>query len=238
VSAFYLVGSIALDAFDPRFSDIDFVAVASRKPAPGDLERLKKLHRALARRYPRWKMEGCYLQPGDLGCFEGDVEPFPALHDGRLGLSNRFELNGVTWWVLKQRGLALFGPPPQSLPIQVDWERLIARMRENLNTYWAGWTRWTRQPRRMVLLLSDWGIQWTVLGVLRQFYTFRENDITSKTAAGEYALACLPARWQPLVREAINLRQGDPARSYRSRLGRAIDARRFLKYIIRECKNL
>lgn len=87
----------------------------------------------------------------------------------------------------------------------------------------------------LALLLSDWGIQWAVLGVLRPFYTFRENDITSKEAAGQYALACLPVRWRPLVCEAISLREGSPALSYRSRLSRAIDARRFLKYIIREC---
>jgi hypothetical protein len=49
-----------------------------------------------------------------------------------------------------------------------------------MNTYWA---RFTTDPRYIAWLLADYGIQWTVLGVLRQFYTFREHAITSKVGA-------------------------------------------------------
>ncbi|MCL4559491.1 MAG: DUF4111 domain-containing protein [Chloroflexi bacterium] len=229
ITAFYIVGSIALDEFNPQFSDIDFVAILSRKVTPGDLECMRNIHRAIEQQYPRWKMEGCYLQPGDLGHFEVEVEPFPSYHDGVLRLSRHFELNSITWWILKNNGIAFVGPEPSELPFSVDWNVLITRMRENLNSYWASWTK---RPVRIILLLSDWGIQWAVLGVLRQFYTFRENQITTKKRAGEYALSCAPAHWRRLIQETINLRDGSRQSLYRSRVIRAIDAVRFLRYVI------
>jgi len=86
-------------------------------------------------------------------------------------------------------GIAIFGSEPHTLPVVVDWDRLILSMRENLNSYWVGWTK---RPDCLGALMLDQGIQWAVLGVLRQFFTFRENRITTKGKAGEYALECLP----------------------------------------------
>ena len=85
------------------------------------------------------------------------------------------------------------------------------------------------------VMLADWGIQWTVLGVLRQFYSFRENSITTKVKAGEYALTCVPTRWHSLIQEAIDIREGKKGSAYRSRIVRMIEAVRFLKFIIQTC---
>lgn len=92
----------------------------------------------------------------------------------------------------------------------MDWGDLLARMHHNLNTYWV---RFTSHPRRMTWLLDDYGVQWAVLGVLRQFYTFRERAIISKTAAGMYGLAHTPQQWHQLIQEAINIRMGLTPRS-------------------------
>jgi hypothetical protein len=74
-----------------------------------------------------------------------------------------------------------------------------------------------------------------VLGVLRQFYTFRERAITSKTGAGMYGLVHTPAQWHRLIHEAINIRAGSSASGYRFRIVRAITARAFLQLIIAAC---
>ena len=89
----------------------------------------------------------------------------------------------------------------------------------------------------LLVLLSDWGIQWTVLGVLRQFYTFRESAITTKLKAGEYALAHLPLDWRRLIQEALRIRRGGKPSFYRCRLSRALEARKFLLYIIQTCNS-
>ena len=141
-------------------------------------------------------------------------------------------LNSVTWWELKNHGIPIVGPEPRNLAFTVDWDALIAEMMANLNSYWRSWTR---HPRRIVILYSDWGVQWAVLGVLRQFYTFRENSITTKIRAGQYARGCLPQQWHPLIQEAIHIRQGKTDSFYRFRFGRMIQTIRFLDYIIEAC---
>lgn len=228
----YLHGSLALGAFDPRFSDIDFISITSRRCSDADIDSLRAIHDTLRQRYPQAQLEGSYLQWDDLGRFEDTIPPRPHIHDGILHASGHFDLNGVTWWVLKQRGIALVGPPPEYLDIQVDWVDLIAKMHHNMNTYWASYIT---NPRRMAWLLTDYGIQWAVLGVLRQFYTFRERAITSKTGAGVYALQHTPQQWHRLVQEAIDIRAGIAGSSYRSPIVRAIAAFTFLQLIITAC---
>lgn len=221
----YLHGSLALDAFEPDLSDIDFIAVASRRCTASNLARLHAIHETLQRAYPRWQLEGAYLCWGDLGQLEDTIPPHPHIHDGVLHPSGYHDINHVTWWVLSRRGITVVGPPPDQLDIRVDWDDLVRTMHHNMHTYWASFTN---QPQRMAWLLSDYGIQWTVLGVLRQLYTFRERDITSKTGAGLYALDHLPTRWRRLIREALRIRVGKHVSLYRSRLARAIEAHSFL----------
>jgi hypothetical protein len=87
----------------------------------------------------------------------------------------------------------------------------------------------------MAWLLNDYGIQWAVLGVLRQFYTFRERAITSKVGAGMYGLLHTPQQWHRLIQEAIDFREGRARSTYRSKIVRAISARAFLQLIITAC---
>jgi hypothetical protein len=234
VRAFYLVGSLALDAFNPRLSDIDFVAVLSRPSLPDDLAKLLEIHRGVERHFPKWKMEGDYLPAAAIGCLDDEVGPFLNYHDGKLAWRQRLGLSSVTWWILKEKGIAVFGPLSQELALTVDMERLLQGQRENLNSYWASWTS---RPVRLAGLLTDWGVQWTILGVLRQFYTLRERQIVSKTEAGKYAMACLPQRWEPIIAEAIALRETPPRSHYPSRILRAVETHGFLKYIIQVCNH-
>jgi hypothetical protein len=176
-------------------------------------------------------MSGSYLQAADLGRCNHKVEA-NSCYEGRLRLQGQFDWNWVDGWTLKNHGIAIIGPEPQSLPVTIDWDRLIKRMRENLNSYWAGWTR---RPDYLGGMLLDRGIQWAVLGVLRQFYSFRENTITTKTKAGEYALTCVPSRWHRLIQEAIDIRAGKKAAAYQLRIVRMMEAVSFIKFIIQTC---
>jgi Domain of unknown function (DUF4111)/Nucleotidyltransferase domain len=232
LSGFYILGSIALGEFNEDYSDIDFLTVLNGRIPPMDIEKLRNIHQNIEKAFPRWELSGSYIQTGDLGKQDNNIEPHPHYHDGILHVDVRNEPNLVTWWELKNQGIPVIGIEPQSLPFQVDWEVLLTKMRENLNSYW---TSWTRRPGRMIMLYSDWGIQWAITGVLRQFYTFRENTITTKVKAAEYALDCLPARWHPLIQEAINIRKNNKRSAYGSKMFRAWEAIRFLKFIIQTC---
>ncbi len=228
----YLHGSLALDAFSLGLSDIDFIAVVSRRCTISDMTSLQAVHQQLAQRYPDVPLAGSYLQSHDLGQDEATMLPHPYVHNGIFQPSGYHDINAVTWWLLQQRGIAVIGPPVAHFNIRVDWDDLLVKMHHNLNTYWAGFTT---NPRRMRWLLADDGIQWAVLGVLRQFYTFREHDITSKIEAGEYGLQHVPAPWQRLIQEAINIRQQVQPSLFRSRVVRAVLTRAFLQLIITAC---
>jgi hypothetical protein len=229
IGGFYIVGSIALDGFNERFSDVDFVAVLNRNMAQGEIEKLSTIHQLVEKHFPKWKLSGCYLRNDNLGRLENEIKPHPYYHDGKFHKEGYFEINSITWWILKNHGIAIIGKEAADLPFTVDWDLLIARMKENLNSYWLGWTN---RMDGFLVMLSDWGIQWTILGVLRQYYTLRENSITTKTRAAEYALTCLPGRWHPLIQEAIDIRAGKKGSHYRSSLIRMMDAVKFLKYVI------
>src|SRR5262249_45630361 len=129
VNAFYLVGSIALDGFNERWSDIDFLAVTEQRPAMRQIKALLHIHTLVRRRHRRWRMSGSYLQDGDLGRFENEIPPHPYYHDCFLHCHGHFELNSVTWWILKNRGIAVVGREPNDLCFKVDWPHLIATMR-------------------------------------------------------------------------------------------------------------
>ncbi|RPI95566.1 MAG: DUF4111 domain-containing protein [Chloroflexi bacterium] len=225
LDSFYVLGSIALDEFSPHFSDVDFVAVISHPSHGDETWALEEIHREVERKYPRWKLSGMYLLETQLG----RADDFLIYHDGFL-TPHPSEPDPVTWWILKNHGIALLGSDPRDLPITVDANVLVTWTQENMNTYWKSWTR---RPGRLILLLSDWGILWAVLGVARQFYTIREKRIISKRRAGDYALSVIPERWHRVIDEAIRIRTRSGEPLYRSRLVRMFDTVNFMKYIIR-----
>ena len=232
INAFYLVGSIALGEFNERFSDIDFVTVLNRSATATEIEQLREIHQTIEINHLGWKMSGSYIQVDELGKLDDQIGPHPQFHDGVLRSNAQNGLNTVTWWELKHHGIAVLGTEPQNLSFKVDWNVLITKMKENMNSYWMSWTK---NPRRVIIMYTDWGIQWAVLGVLRQFYTFGENSITTKLKAAEYAIKTLPGCWHQVIQEAINIREGQKKSTYRSKFIRTIEAVNFLKYIIKIC---
>jgi hypothetical protein len=231
VTGCYLEGSLALGGFNSRLSDIDYVTILAGPATPDEVHKLRTAHQAIEASKPQWKLSGVYVQASDLGHHDDALQPHFNYHDGRLVEQRRFTLSAITWWILKNHGIALFGPPPEQLGFEVDMAYLLAGQRENMNTYWASYI--TRLDGRLALL-TDWGVEWTVLGVLRQYYTLREHSLVSKVQAGHYALTCLPERWHPILREAIALRVEPKKSTYRSRIQRYREARGVLKYIIKE----
>lgn len=231
IRGFYLHGSIALGAFDPRVSDVDFVAILSRRATGADFDHLRAIHNAVAQASPQPQLEGIYVQPDDLGKSADDVTPYPYHHDKRVDVGH-FELNPVTWWLLKHQAITVRGVPAAALSFEINHDALINYVHDNLNTYWR---QWISKPRYISSLMTDAAVEWTVLGVLRLYYTMQTGAITSKIGAGEYALKQLPEKWQPIVLEAIRIREDKPGSLYQSAWLRAVDAFRFLRYVIQKC---
>jgi hypothetical protein len=233
VAAFYVHGSIALDAFDEGISDIDFIAVLSRAANHQEIGALEQVHHILSDEFPHSLLEGSYLQWHHLGHPAQEISPYPCYQDGRFHPSAQHDINPVTWWMLKNCAVVIFGLAPAMLDFKADWSDVRAYMLLNLDTYWAAFTK---RPARLAYLLSDEGVQWVVLGICRLLYGLQEGTMISKRLAGEYALLRVPPRWHALIHEALDLRAGIKAPYYKSRLVRASTSVAFLKYVIAYCQ--
>ncbi len=115
--------------------------------------------------------------------------------------------------------------------ICVDWQTLIEAMYNNLNHYWQDWAS---NPDKYQVLIFDNAIEWVVLGILRQYYSFKESSITSKIGAGEYSLKHLAKEWHRLIKDALHIRQKQSS-IYHDKLLRQELAKEFLQFIIAEC---
>lgn len=233
VEGMYLHGSIVIDAYIEGQSDIDFVAVTSRKLTDEDAAILKDIHLSLAETCKKPQLDGIYVQASNL-----EAEGY-FYNEGTFGKG--VHNIPVTWWLLKNKGGTILGPAASELPINITTDDLTTYVRKNMNEYWA--TRVSAMEKRIEELI-DYPVQqvekemeWTVLGLLRQFYTLREQDIISKLAAGEYGLSELEPKWHDLIQEAVNIRKGNPERNFTSNVERVNATIQFAKELIGSCIN-
>lgn len=211
VSAFFVVGSAALGAFQPGHSDVDFVAVAAQLPHPGQLPLLTQAHRR-AQRAAGHSLDGCMVTKEALrGQYAGPILRF---HDGRVEPGEGWRTVSVDAHVLREYGVPLRGHSPAQLMPPTDWDALCVAMVDNLNTYWRRWRQasGTWNSTKGVGLLWNKQVEWGVLGVSRIAYSLREHAIIGKTGAGQYMLGIAPSRWHAILREALRPRLDGPAR--------------------------
>jgi predicted nucleotidyltransferase len=241
LEGWYLYGSVALDDYSIEKSDIDFIAVTSKRLEATDIALIRSIHEHVERQYALPNLSGIYITWDDLGKLEHEIEPYPYYQDGHMHEAGYFELNLVTWFELKKYGIAIVGPLTSELPFQVDEQLLISSLLTNLNTYWKGWIRKSHRlssPFVNGKFFRRMDLEWGVLGICRLFYTFRERDITTKAAAGHYALDHVPGQWHRIIEEAILVRRGVSFSLYRSKLKRKQEALAFMVYIRNECNKM
>jgi hypothetical protein len=204
----YIHGSAALGAFEQDKSDIDFVAVTKRLPNHEEAERLVRVHKELASMHRVPELDGCYLVWIDIGRLSG--EPRYIYNGGELAEGMPF--NPVLWRIIKDHGIRIRGPEIAGLSISIREGDLAGYMIENSQSYWR---------KRMEAMKADFDqlmglpaeriyveLEWSILGLLRQYYTIRENRIISKKGAGEYGLIHIPNKWHRVVELALLVRKG------------------------------
>lgn len=244
VEAVYLYGSAALGAYIEGSSDIDFIAVVNRPPSAGDIAEIGKAHEALEHTAPGVDIMGTYMRRVQLGQPFDPASPCPTYFNKQLHTDGTgADVNPVTWFILKHHGIQVYGQP-HPLALDVPADALAAYVIANMNDYWAGWIdRLSEQSRRFEAESSglpvpetlreqlDKAVEWSVLGMLRQWFTIRENGVTSKVGAGLYGLERLPEFWHPLIREAIAVKGLLPERHYESQPERLRDLVQLLEWI-------
>ncbi len=204
----YLTGSLPLGDYCPNKSDIDFIVLCEALPGRSVAAQLKRIHRSIARKYPRALLSGSYLAADSIRTSSPEAIQALTWHEGALR-RQVLPMAQVSLFELKSNAITLFGPEAATLPASVSADDLISFLHDNINTYWTGWIAQHASPlRRQVLLwLLPRLTEWAVLGVARQWCTLHMKKIISKTAAGRYCLDRVPEKFRPVIMQAIETRQ-------------------------------
>lgn len=239
IEGLYLVGSTALDDFQPGVSDVDFIAVTS---APIDIEAelaLSSVHARVGADPDLPALQGPYVTFDDLRASPARAAEGPFHHDGSLE-TGRQGRSPVEWVTLARHGICLRGPQPSALDIATDLDELADWTLNNLDRYWAVWANRSRgaTPTAMAML-TDWGVAWGVLGVSRLHYTLATGEITSKTGAGYHAREAFGFRWTKIVNEALRCRAHPPGppESMEAAMERRAEATDFMDFAIEAARS-
>ncbi|WP_036688087.1 nucleotidyltransferase domain-containing protein [Paucisalibacillus globulus] len=242
----YLHGSIAIGAYENYSSDIDLLVVMNRRLVEEDSEALALIHSMLAQRNKKPELDGVYLYWKDLRKInlqtkEGNGKYY-FYNNGELHYGEYFNFNPVTWWTLKHNGIKVINSNTVDFQFDVSAQSLVTYVHENMNSYWINYIKQVKMNKESILKLPsekiDEVIEWSVLGLLRQFYSIKEEKVISKLNAGSYGISHLPRKWNNIIQEAINIRSGTGVRITNSERKRLENAVQFSHYLIDHCNSL
>jgi hypothetical protein len=216
ICGFYLVGSVALGAFVEGRSDVDFVAVVDDDLSPSEVGRLRRVQArsgietavaALRRGHSplTGTCNGIFVTRRSLSLPVSEITPIAShvgfeFHVGKAGS----DVSPVGWKVLQERGVALRGPEPSSLPLDPQPALLTSWNLGNLDSYWRPWaTAVRRAPGTRFFVQPRWTTAWGMLGAPRLHCTIATGAVVSKEAAGAYALDLFAPRWHGLIGDAL-----------------------------------
>lgn len=236
----YLHGSIALNAYINGSSDIDFIAIVNVHLTEEEVKILSNIHRDLKSKYKKTGMDGCYLLWEDIGKKQTEIKKCLYVNEGKIGWSNHV-INPITWWILRDKGISIIGPKITSFNFDVDESVLADYVLNNMNTYWQNRMNTIARFKRIMLLLPnklvDQEVQWSITGMLRQYYTLKEHEIISKVDASKNAMNYMPERWHNIINEALSIREGLDIRYCNSKKQRINDTIQCMNYILNYCNN-
>ena len=198
----YLYGSLMTGDFDRESSDIDLLAATSSDVSDAEAGDLREMHRDFAHDYGEWddRIDVEYLSVTALRTFRSRSsrmaiitpgEPFHVIEAGKDWLMN--------WYVVRERGVALFGPPASAIIDPITQEEYVEAVRQHAE------------------VLSDWvahgmraqqrkGQAYAILTMCRALYTTKNGEPTSKKQAALWAQGELP-QWATLIQNALAWRQ-------------------------------
>ena len=196
----YLYGSLISGDFEIAVSDIDLVVVLTTALDARQFRLLERMHARVVSDYPEWhdRLELAYISRRALKTFRAETstigiispgEPFHLIQAGDDWL--------ISWYDLRLNGMALHGPPIESLidPIPLsDW---LDAVREHIFAY-----RKTERDAADITFLS-----YMVLTVARGVYTLAQGQTASKVKAAAWAQKNYP-RWSELITSALQWRLG------------------------------
>lgn len=205
----YLVGSLASGDFDAD-SDIDFLVITRSELADAQVAALQDVQRAIFTRecYPARHLEGSYLSLHDLrDATTVGQKPLVYFDNGSTTVERSTHDN--QWhvrWILRERGITLFGPPPDTLLPPIPVPALLGEVKGTLPVLLREYEKSLDEP--LGFFNSRFGWSFTVLTACRMLHTLATATVQSKKAGAEWSKQHLDAKWSALIDEAWAEREG------------------------------
>lgn len=194
----YLQGSFAVGDFDEH-SDVDWIVAAEEELSDEQVTALQALHGRIFDLDCRWAqhLEGSYFPKDVLRDCSQRGRSLWYLDNGKQSLIESDHCNTiVVRWVVREHGIALAGPSPETL---VDPIPVGALRQEILETM----TDWGQQILAEPDRINNWFYQtFAVLSYCRMLHDLHTGRIGSKRAGAEWAKATLDPSWAGLIDRA------------------------------------
>lgn len=228
IEGLHLRGGLGFGEWVPGRSDIDFVAVLTRRPSTADVASIQAAHEAVRTDQPTVDFDGMHLLTADLRADPELCPDVPCVLHGWFEPAAPYDLSPVAWHELAHHGVTVHGAPVAD--IWTDDAALRDFTRGNLDTYWRDQAEsLAKFPAEAA---SDASCEWVVLGVARLHHLLVTGAQTTKTRAGEWGLAFYDPSWHPVLREALRLRTGVGEPSYHDTAQRGRDTAAFAAYVV------
>jgi hypothetical protein len=204
--ALYLSGSLALGDFDPRSSDIDFVAVTDGDVPEHLLPALQHLHARFNAGDSAWatEVEAVYIPQGDLRRYDPAHARHPHIERGPEETLDWDQMD--SGWVLQRSilrecGVTVAGPPPATLIDPVT----ACDLRRAAGALMDEW--WGTMPTDPTPLRRPGYQIYAVLTMCRMLYTLEHGTVVTKPVAARWALRTLGGPWTALIEQALAWRK-------------------------------
>jgi len=206
----YLGGSYAHGGWD-SFSDVDFNVVIDHDLTAEELTELTQVHTRVFAidSYYAHHLEGSYFPRDVLADNSRTDEPVWYLDNGSLTFERSTHDNTlVNRWVLREHGIGLAGPAPETWIPVVPVGKLKNEIRHTMES-------WGNEILEGKYLLDNyWAQFFTVLMYCRMMHSLSTGRVGSKPLAAEWAKDTLGERWIPLINDALNARPNQYQKYY------------------------
>ena len=203
----YLFGSLVARTFVYGVSDVDLVAVLAAAPTERQLDGLAGLHARFVSETPEWdeRIEVVYVSREALAGFRGEPQPAARISPGEPFHAIEVDRGWILdWYPVRERGVAIFGPPPEALVPEIPLDEYIEAAREHL-------LRW---PMTIEAMPSRGSQAYAVLTACRALRTVETGEPSSKREAASWVGERVP-ELRPTIDDALlwhdrSRREGDP----------------------------
>jgi predicted nucleotidyltransferase len=193
----YLRGSLATGDFNAETSDLDVLAVTELPVNDAEFAALADLHARLATAHP-WgrRLEMAYIDRAALRRFTPN-QRHVTLYQGE---TLQRALHGSNWllerWTVREHGVTLLGPAPQTLIDPIPPAEVRAAVRDRLPD-WDDWANHPDDPDWLLLPRSHKA--YVVESMCRALCTLATGELPSKQQAVAWGMENLPEPWHSLV---------------------------------------